>query len=185
MSRSIFCSVSSRFRLIFVSFSMIPGKKQRAVAPKELSVDGLEQAIESYLEHCGSRDLTELLSHLKKAAKGKEANWKTAPVAETLAMYAPLYEKLFELSPNTILSPKKVASALLFVHRRKPINFTRQKDEDWVDEMSVLIRMGCAKFRVLVDEPDAYRRCMCKAAHGPSQPRAIYYRPGYYLYYNL
>ena len=147
--------------------------KKRTVAPKELTVEELEKVIEDYLAEVNNRDLTEALSLLKKSAGGKATSWKTAPVAESLAPYAPLYEKLFALSPNTVLPPKKTATALMSVHRRKPINFTRQKDEDWADDMSQLIRMGCAKFRSLADEPVAYRRCTSKVAYGDSQ-RLLY-----------
>ena len=103
----------------FRSKAMISGKKHRATAPKELSVDGLENAIEFFLEHSGNRDLTELLSHLKKATKGKDANWKTAPVGEILAMHAPLYEKLFELSPN-VKAHVKSGLVLVTNHKREP-----------------------------------------------------------------
>ena len=80
-----------------------------------------------------TRDMSEVMSHLKKAT-----SWKTAPVAESLARYAPLYEKLVELSPNAVLPPKKTAMALLSVHKRKPINFTHQKNVDWADDMGQL-----------------------------------------------
>ena len=101
--------------------------------------------------------MSELLAPMRKTV-----TWKTAPLAIPLAMFAPLYEKLAELSPQGILPPKKTTLALLAIHNKKPVNFTSRANADWADDMSSLIRAAFSKYRTIRAGSESYRRCLCK-----------------------
>lgn len=119
----------------------------------------LESAFEDYFETSKSRDFTSLMADLKR-----ETTWKTAPRANLLSQYAPLFSVLAEICPCGVLPPKRTAMALLACNRRKPINFSGQSDVPWVEDMSGVIRACFAKYRDLATSPDAARRCLNKAS---------------------
>ena len=109
--------------------------RSRTVAPAELTVSAVESKFEAYLELMKTRDMSALMKELRK-----EISWKCAPKASVLAQYAPLFSGLADLALGGVLPPKKTAMALLAAHRRKPINFSGQSDNDWTDDVSNTIR---------------------------------------------
>ena len=141
-----------------MSSQLLKSAVRRTVAPRELSVGDIEVALEHYLSGCATRDLTALLSDLKK-----DASWKTAPKSNIMAKYQSLYKQLVSICPAGVLPPKRTTLALVALHLARPCNFTGRRDSDWADELSLAIRAGFAKFRELLDLT-AYARCMTKAS---------------------
>ena len=68
------------------------------------------------------------------------------------------------MAPGGVLPPKKTAMALLAAHRRLPINFSGQSDNDWTDDVSSTIRATFSKYRDLAGSTEAARRCFAKAS---------------------
>ena len=69
---------------------------------------------------------------------------------------------LLKLSPNGLLTPKTMQSALSFLNVSKRINFTTQPDDAFVDKYGVLIRQTFGKFRELFHNNETRRRCLTK-----------------------
>ena len=134
---------------------------RRTVAPKEFSVGDIEQAFEAYLSESTTRDLTELLSELKKDVK-----WKTAPKCNIMAKYHTLYKHVVAICPAGVLPPKRTSIALIALHQKRPCNFSGRREADWADDLSVAIRAGLSKFREILMDPASYKRCMTKASGG-------------------
>ena len=133
--------------------------RSRSVAPAELTVASLEAKFEAYLEIMKTRDMSRLMLELRK-----EISWKCAPKASILAQYAHLFSGLADLAPGGVLPPKKTAMALLAAHRRKPINFSGQLENDWTGDIGSTIGAAFAKYRDLAASTDATRRCFAKAS---------------------
>jgi len=131
---------------------------KRTVAPRELSVGDIQDALDKYLNECGTRDMSELLADLKK-----DANWKTAPKCSLMSKYHGLYTHLVRICPAGVMPPKRTTLALIALHQARPCNFTGRRDSDWADELSLAIRAGMSKFRELLDST-AYSRCVAKAS---------------------
>ena len=68
------------------------------------------------------------------------------------------------LSPQGMLPAKKLALALQACHSNRPCNFTKKDISAFADDMSGVLRAGFAKYRSLVADPEARRRCLSKAS---------------------
>lgn len=131
----------------------------RKCAPKELTVAELEGVLERFMAARGTRDLCSTLKNLELGV-----SWKNAPRAAVLAEYNDIYKMLAVLSPQGVLPAKRFAMAFEATHKTRPTNFSAKTLTVFGDEMSALIRCGLSKFRALVTDGEAHRRCFAKAS---------------------
>ena len=97
----------------------------------------------------------------------KSVTWKNAARANTLAAYVDLYTMLVQLSPTGLLPAKKLQIAIMNCHKTKPVNFTGKTIDVFADQVGGLIRAGLSKFRGILLDDEAHRRCFAKACTTP------------------
>lgn len=134
---------------------------RRLTAPKDIQTSDLEGVLERYFTMKGNRDLSALLSNLHE-----NTTWKNAPKPSCLAGYSPLYAMLVALTPPGILPSKKLSLAIMACHKSRPVNFSGKELSVFADDMSGVLRAGFGKYRSLVSDGEAHRRCFSKVFVG-------------------
>ncbi len=130
----------------------------RLAAPKEISTSDLEGALEKFMAARGNRDLWTLLNNLRNGV-----SCKNAPKAAVLAEYVEFYKLLVPLSPQGVLPAKKLCLVFEATHLTRPTNFSGKDLSVFGDDLSTLVRCGMSKYRGLVTDGEAHRRCFAKA----------------------
>ena len=130
----------------------------RLTAPKEISTSDLEGALEKFMAARGNRDLSTLLNNLKNGV-----SWKNSPKASVLAEYVEFFKLLVPFSPHGVLPAKKLCLAFEATHLTRPTNFTGKDLSLFEDDLSTVVRCGMSKYRTLVVDGEAHRRCFAKA----------------------
>ena len=112
-----------------------------------------------FMDEQGSNDLLSLIE------PPSEVSWKTKPLAGWLCTMAPLLEKLLCVDPKCIYPAKKMAEALERIQKdHHRVNFSRLRDDQFVDKVCLYIRVAASQLRDLCTKGEQYQRTMRKAS---------------------
>lgn len=133
------------------------GALRKLVADPQLTTSSLESAIEQWVTSQATRDLCSLTREMQATV-----TWKNAPKASTLSKYSGLFVKLACVCPNGVITPTKLASALIAVNKTQAINFSGMQLPHFGDFYSELLRACFSKYRQILNESDARLRLFSK-----------------------
>lgn len=122
-----------------------------------LGLRDLMKPIMDWLQEKGSHDMLTLL----EPGTG-EVTWKTRPLPDWLANLVPLLRKLVK---KCIFPQKKMQEALEKIqadHYR--INFSKLRDDQFMDKCSLYIRAAASQMRDLKAKGGIYQRAMKRAS---------------------
>ena len=125
-----------------------------------LGLRDLMKPIMDWLQEKGSHDMLTLL----EPATG-EVTWKTRPLPDWLANLVPLLRKLVAVDKKCIFPQKKMQEALEKIqadHYR--INFSKLRDDQFMDKCSLYIRAAASQMRDLKAKGGIYQRAMKRAS---------------------
>ena len=124
-----------------------------------VGVRDLMKPVMGFLKEKSEKDLLTLLE------PSSEVSWKTRPLPVWLCNVAPLLQNLLKVDAKCIFPAKKLAEALAKIQKdHYRINFTRMKDDQFIDKACLYIRVAAAQLRELATKPDQYQRTMRKAS---------------------
>ena len=126
-----------------------------------VSIGDLEKKIFEVTERQGCKDLAKLIH-----SKVKQT-WRTAPDSDWLGCdgLADLLSSLFSLHRNGVLQSSKLKKAVLKLQTEKGrLNFTKNHDSDWVDQIDDQVRITAQQYRSLKQDQVKYKRLVKKCS---------------------